>query len=122
MAGETHFRLGLVIRSGPFEGRSARDQLDVALAAATLGYDLELFFVGAAAMQLQSRRNPGAALLPRGSGGWRALPQLAGTRNWVEPGAAARLRAGGEPLLEVSELSGPDMRRRLDSCDLVWVV
>ena len=49
-------RLGLVIRSGPWQGRSNREQLDFALAAAALGTPLELIFVGQGLSQLYSER------------------------------------------------------------------
>jgi sulfur relay (sulfurtransferase) DsrF/TusC family protein len=116
-------RLGLIIRSAPFTGRAARDQLDVALAAATVEYALELFFIGQGALQLVSRHEPAAACLPRGSRGWKSLPTLTEVNAWVEPGARAQFDTLGQPcLLDVAELDGPQMADRLQACDRVWVI
>jgi sulfur relay (sulfurtransferase) DsrF/TusC family protein len=74
---------GLVLHSGPFSGRSSRDQLDVALAAASMGMDLELFFSGPGIVQLLEERDPGAAGLPAGIKGWKALPELCEVKAWT---------------------------------------
>jgi sulfur relay (sulfurtransferase) DsrF/TusC family protein len=69
-------RLGLVIRSAPWVGRSGREQLDVALAAASLGVELVLVFTGAGRLQLLAGMQPRAAHLPVGLKAWQSLPEL----------------------------------------------
>ena len=117
-------RLALVVRSGPYQGRSARDQLDVALAAATLEYSLELFFLGQGALQLLEGQQPGEAGFPPGGRGWKSLPALTTVRAWVEQGEAERLAAAGRSslLLDVNELGAAEMAERVAACEWVWVV
>lgn len=76
MSSPAAFRLGLVIRSTSYTQRSARTQLDVALLAATLDWDLRLYFVGAAVLQLIPRNDTGPALLAAGYRAWASLPGL----------------------------------------------
>jgi len=76
MTEDTRQMLGLVIRSGPWMGRSGRDQLDIALAAATLGIALRLFFIGDGLLQLTNDKQPEAAGLPGGLRGWMSLAEL----------------------------------------------
>jgi sulfur relay (sulfurtransferase) DsrF/TusC family protein len=124
MAGAGIKRLALVVRSGPYQGRSARDQLDIALAAAALEHSLELFFLGPGSLQLLESHQPETAGFPRGARGWRSLPALTTVHAWVEDGEAARLSAAGEPplLLDVEELGAAAMAERIADCDWVWVV
>jgi sulfur relay (sulfurtransferase) DsrF/TusC family protein len=116
-------RLGLVVRNSPFQGRSARDQLDVALAAAAMGYSLDLFFIGQGGLQLLASHEPGAADLPRGSRGWKSLPGLTTVRAFVDPKLAVELAGTGqELLLETTVVSRAEMAERLASCDRALVL
>lgn len=76
--------LGLIIRSGPWVGRSGREQLDVALAAASLGVELVLVFTGAGRLQLLAGQQPRAAHLPVGLKAWKSLTELTACRYLVE--------------------------------------
>ncbi|HLF29965.1 MAG TPA: hypothetical protein VI566_02935 [Xanthomonadales bacterium] len=76
MAGEVSGAIGLVLRSGPYQQRAARSQLDVALVAAALDQPLRLYFLGYSVLQLIGAREPGAAGLPPGYRGWASLPGL----------------------------------------------
>ncbi len=123
MVHDRHRRFGLLVRSAPFFGRSARDQLDIALAAATLDWSLELFFVGPGALQLLGDSQPSKAGLPRGLRAWSSLADLTEVKAWVVPGDKERLLAAGVGLLiEVDELAESGMAVRLSRCDQVWVV
>jgi sulfur relay (sulfurtransferase) DsrF/TusC family protein len=114
-------RLALIVRQGPYQGRSARDQLDIALAAAASGLELELFFLGPGILQLAASQEPEPADLPRGARGWSSLPTLTTVRAWVEQDTAARL--DHLPLLlPVAELADEQMAGRIAACTLVWVV
>ena len=121
--GQNKKRIGLVVRSGPFTGRSARDQLDLALTAATLDYDLDLFFTGAGVLQLLADHDPHAAGLPKGSKGWKSLPTLTGVRAFITPVEWQRSRdAGQNLLLDVSPLDPGGMASLIARCRRVLVV
>lgn len=116
-------RIGLIVRSAPFTGRSGRDQLDLALSAATLGAEIELFFIGSGALQLIRERAPAAAGLPGGIRGWTSLPELAEVRAWVSEEAYGALSdATMTWALDVAPATANDMTERLAECDCVMVV
>lgn len=115
--------IGLLIRSGPFTGRSARDQLDLALTAATLDFELNLFFTGAGIQQLLPDHDPHGAGLPRGSKGWASLPALTRVRAWVSAESLQGLGATpAELLLDVQPLTRAEMALLLAACRRVLVV
>lgn len=116
-------RLGLVIRSAPWRGRSNRDQLDIALAAAALGMELDLYFLGEGALQLLTRRDGAAAGLPAGHRAWAGLAELAPTRVFMEAGQYQRLRESNlDTLVGVEPLQGDAMRERQGRCDRLLVL
>jgi len=116
-------KVGLIVRSGPFKGRSSRDQLDLALAAASLELPLEVFFVGEGVLQLRADRDPRAARLPGGIKGWKALPDLTSVNAWVADTAMTDvLSPAAELLLEVKVVSEAELAGRLASCDLAMVI
>lgn len=119
---ESAICLALIVRSGAYHGRSARDQLDIALAAASLDWTLELFFIGDGVTQLLANSEPGQANLPRGQKGWGGLPHMTPIRCWIEAGSRAQLADAGGLLLEAEELSARDMLARVQACDHAWVV
>jgi sulfur relay (sulfurtransferase) DsrF/TusC family protein len=82
----TPLRLGLLVRSAPWCGCRGRAQLDVVLTAATLGAELDLFFVGSGVLHLLGDREPNAAGLPDVQRAWRALDELTTVRAWAEAG------------------------------------
>jgi sulfur relay (sulfurtransferase) DsrF/TusC family protein len=71
--------LALLVQSRPYEHRASRANLDLALAAAAMDFELYIYFAGSAVLQLATRRNCDAALLPPGYRAWAALPELAET-------------------------------------------
>lgn len=77
-------RLCLIVRSAPWQGRSGREQLDLALAAASAGVELVLVFTGAGRLQLLAGQQPRAAHLPVGLKAWKSLPELTACRYLVE--------------------------------------
>lgn len=84
--------LALVVRKAPYAQRSARTQLDVVLAAATLELPMEVYFLGEGVWQLAAEREPGAAGLPRGLKGWAAIDQMTRVAYFAEAGALQVMR------------------------------
>jgi sulfur relay (sulfurtransferase) DsrF/TusC family protein len=116
-------RIGLLVRSGPFAGRSARDQLDIALAAATLDFDLDLFFVDEGVLLISGGDDPHGAGLPRGTKGWKSLPGLTAVRSFAAADDWERLGGAGVGwLLDVRPVSPEDMAAFLAKCRRVLVV
>ncbi|KAA9129841.1 hypothetical protein F3N42_13735 [Marinihelvus fidelis] len=114
--------LGLIVRQPPWQGRSGRDQLDLAMAAASMDVRLELFFVGDGLLQLVAGRQPGAAGLPAAANAWTALHELGPVRFMAEAGPLEAMRASGMAFgVEVEPLSSTDMRARQRDCDRLLV-
>ncbi len=116
-------KIGLVVRSGPYQGRSSRDQLDVALAAATLDLELELFFTGEGVLQLLADRDAQAGNLPGGLRGWKSLPGLTLVKAWVADSALEAF-VGPETrlILDVQRASESEIALRLAGCDQAMVI
>jgi sulfur relay (sulfurtransferase) DsrF/TusC family protein len=119
--------LALIVRSGPYRRRSARSQLDVALAAAALDMNLEVYFVGGALLQLAPQRDVSAALLPAGYRGWAGLAELAdplfpvgvyAEQRWLERCVTAGIELNPKP----QALGEAQMRRRWRGCHRVLVL
>ncbi len=121
MSGQAPFRLGLVIRSTAYAQRSTRTQLDVALLAASVDFDLRLYFLGAAVLQLTARGDMAAAQLPAGYRAWASLPGLfehAGLVAFAEPEWLNRLHKNGlQSCLPVQASTASDMRQDWFECD-----
>ena len=116
-------RLALIIRSRPYAHRAARADLDFALAAAALDFELEIYFMGDALLQLADRRNAEAAMLTPGYRAWAALPDLVGTRIFAEAAWTERCRENGIGLiLPVESLSAERMNRAWRDCPQVMVL
>lgn len=115
------FRLGLIVRSTAYAQRSARTQLDVAMLAATLDFNLHIYFLGDAVLQLIRRGDTSAALLPAGYRAWASLPELleqAGLQVYADLTWLDRLsRMGQETCLPVQSCSAFQIRRELALCD-----
>jgi sulfur relay (sulfurtransferase) DsrF/TusC family protein len=110
------FKVGLIIRSGPSGGHSARDQLDVALAAASLEFELELFFLGAGIQQLRSGQDQN----PAGHKGWKALPGLTRVNAWaLDSGWKYSEEAMS---LEVTTVNSAELAARIAGCSRIMVV
>ncbi len=114
-------KLGLIVHDSAYEQRSARTQLDVAMLAATLDFNLHIFFIGKALLQLVSRGDTAAALLPAGYRAWASLPDLVDQAElqvyadveWLE-----RLRRNGQGVcLPVRACSAIEMRREMKLCE-----
>jgi sulfur relay (sulfurtransferase) DsrF/TusC family protein len=110
-------RLALLVRRGPYRQRAARADLDVALAAAALDFDLDLYFLDAALLQLAAGRDGAAALLPAGYRAWGALPDLTRLRAYAEREWLERCaRHSIELLLPVQGLDANEMTVRWRRC------
>lgn len=115
--------VGLVVRSGPYQQRSARSQLDVALVAAALEAPLRLYFLGSAALQLAGERDARNAGLPAGYRGWASLTGLTGVSGFVEAAWLERLlELGTGPLLPVKARSKAEMRADWQNCARLLVL
>ncbi len=124
------FHLGLVVRSETYEQRSPRTQLDVALLAATLDFDVTLYFIGAAVLQLvpgtDTKPDTGAALLPAGYRAWASLPDLfeqAELEAFAEPEWLHRLQGQDlQSCLPLQARSPLEMRLDWARCDRLLVL
>jgi sulfur relay (sulfurtransferase) DsrF/TusC family protein len=109
--------MGLIVRQAPYAQRSARAQLDVALAAAVLELPLEIYFLGEGVWQLVTKRETATAALPRGLKGWAALSEMTSVRFYTDPKCHARLReAGIETLVPLEALEVRAMAERWRGC------
>ena len=116
-----NYKIGLLIRSGPVAGRFSREQLDIALSAASLGYELELFFQGAGVMQLAAENESDDHL--GGHKGWKALPGLSEVTAWMSEKSLSELRESGIKLMLDVEIAEPaDMADRLARCNQAMVI
>ncbi|MDZ4728747.1 MAG: DsrE family protein [Xanthomonadales bacterium] len=126
MSSQAPFRLGLIVRTNPYAQRSARTQMDIALLAATLDWDLRLYFVGAAVLQLIPRGDTGPALLAAGYRAWASLPDLlerAEFQVFAEPAWLDQLHASNlQACLPLMASSPREMRRDWVSCDRLLVL
>ncbi len=122
MAGAPLQRLGLVVRHGAWRGRSGREPLDVAIAAASMGVTLDLFFTGEGVLQLLAGRSPGDAGLPAAASAWTSLPELGPVRFHVDSERARALQSSGHDLLvDVIPVTPVEMRERQSACDRLLV-
>lgn len=123
MASDADRRLALIVRGRPYGRRAPRADLDLALAAAALDFELEIYFIGASLLQLAAERNGSAARLPGGYRAWAALPDLSEVRMFGEVEWVQKCERGGIALEAPVEGLDPDrMRSRWRSCRQAWVV
>ena len=123
MGGPGADKLALIIRSRPYAHRAARADLDFALAAAAMGVELEIFFMGDALLQLADQRDPKGALLTPGYRAWAALPDLVDTRLFAEAQWAERFRDSGiDLIMPIESLSRDRMRQAWRDCSQVMVL
>lgn len=116
MIADSDRSLAILVASAPYKARSARHELDVALAAAALDFRLEVYFLGSALLQLVTG-SAAEALLPPGYRGWGALPDLGDARFFAEQAWLDRMRAGGATMaLPVEGLDPAAMKRRWRGC------
>ena len=116
-------RLALIVRGLPFGRRAPRADLDLALAAAAMDFDLEVYFLGAALLQLAAERDGAAALLPSGYRAWAALPGLAEVRVFGEREWLRRCeRRGIDLAMPVEGLDPEQMRAGWRRCRQALVV
>lgn len=116
-------RLALIVRGAPYGRRAPRADLDLALAAAALDFELEIYFIGESLMQLAAERDGTAAHLPPGYRAWAALPDLSEVRMFGELEWVWRCERGGIALEVPVEGLDPDrMRSRWRTCRQALVV
>ncbi len=109
--------LALLVRSHPYRRRAAREDIDLALAAAALDRPLEVYFLGAALMQLAAGREVESAQLPPGYRAWASLPELGQVRFFAEREWLKRCeRNGVDLLLPVQSLGADEMRAAWRRC------
>lgn len=113
----------MVVRQAPYSQRSARTQLDVALAAATLELPLELYFLGDAVWQLASARNNRDAGLPGGLKGWGALAQMTEVKFFGEADEVRLLEsAGADTTVSLVSMDLAEMASRWRHCKRVMAI
>lgn len=118
MADERLPVLALIVQNPPYRNRVARAEVDFALAAAALDFEIRVFFTGQSALQLVAQRNTVTASLPAGYRAWAALPDLAETRFFVEHRWLDWCQARGLDLIVPAQpLSAEEMRRTWRLCD-----
>ena len=123
MGGQGLQRLGLVLRSGPLHGRSNRQQLDTALAAAALGVQLDLFFIGDGVQLILAARDGAEAGLPSQAQAWRSLAELTEVRAVVEEARwTSDQKAGLQYVLAAEPMMAGAMATAQQGCDLVMVL
>ena len=110
-----------LVTTPPYQQRSARSQLDVALIAAALERPLQLHFLGEAAMQLIRQRDLKSANLPAGYKAWASLPEMSHIETYIEKPWSDRL-AGVELMLNPRALSIKQMREQWETCEKVLVL
>ena len=109
--------LALILRGLPYHGRAPRADLDMALAAAALDREVEIYLLGPALLQLAAQRAPEAAELPVGYRAWAALPELGEVTLFAEQGWVDRCaEAGIELLLPVQGLAPDELAKRWRRC------
>jgi len=115
--------IGLLIRTGPYQQRSARSQLDLALVAASLEKPLQIYFLGQAVLQLLQRRELVSAKLPAGYKAWASLPEMTDVEVFAEPLWLERLQCCHIKLmLQPQALELMHMRVRWQSCEKLLVL
>lgn len=116
-------RLALLVRGAPHRHRETRAEPDLALASAALEYQLEIYFLGKAVMQLAAGKRCADALLPAGYRAWAAVPELSAARFFAETGWLDPLEEQGVELeFPVERLDAESMRLRWRGCDHVMVL
>ncbi len=112
--------LAMIVTQSPYRQRSARTQLDVALAAATLELPLELYFIGDGVWQLSSERKPEAVGLPKGLRGWAALAGMTRVAFFADALQLENMnRLGSDTIVDVESLSLEEMSGRWRHCSRV---
>lgn len=115
--------MALLIRSAACATRETRAEVDLALAALTLDYRLEVYFLGDAVLQLAREKRGKEALLPGGYKAWGALPDLGNVKVYAESAWMGRCEHNGsEWLLPVEGLGRARMKNAWRSCDRVLVL
>lgn len=116
-------RLALLVDTGPYLSRESRAEADLALAALSLDFEVEVYFSGDAILQLARDKAGTGALLPAGYKAWSALPELGQVRVFAESGWLSRCeRLGIELFLPVEGLGFVSMKQRWRNCDHVVVL
>jgi hypothetical protein len=115
--------IGLIIRAGPYQQRSARSQLDVALVAAALELPLSLYFLGQSVLQLLDKRELDLASLPAGYRGWASLTEMTEVQSFAEPDWVQRMHdLGLAPVIPYEPMSAQQMRSHWQSCERIIVL
>ena len=123
MAKQYPSSLALIVSSKPYEQRVARANIDLALAAAALDFELRVYFSGRSIFQLAAERKVENALLPAGYRAWAALPGLAEVSIYVEQRWLDFCVANAvKLLLPVEALDSSGMKRSWRNCRHVMVL
>jgi sulfur relay (sulfurtransferase) DsrF/TusC family protein len=123
MALQSATRLALIVNSPPYGLRVARANIELALSAAALDFELQLYFLGSSVLQIVAERDTGDALLPPGYRAWAAVPDLADVRVFAETRWLDFCVANGMDLVMPAQSLDPaDMKNGWRSCHHVMVI
>ena len=123
MGGDTRSSVALLVRTPPYRSREPRAELDLALAALSLDFELEVYFLGDALLQLARDKDGADAGLPPGYKAWAALSELGAVRLFGESDWLCRCeRLGADWLAPVEGLGAARMKTRWRACDRVIVL
>ena len=115
--------VALLVHTPPYRTREPRAELDLALAALSLDFELEVYFLGGALLQLAADKDGADAGLPPGYKAWAALFELGTVRLFGESRWLRRCeRLGVDWLAPVEGLGPACMKTRWRACDRVIVL
>lgn len=121
MTAQTKSRFALLVNAAPHGTRESRAELDVALAALSLDFAVDVYFNGAAVLQLARSMEAAEVLLPPGYRGWAALGDLGEARLFAETEWVHRCREQGIELIGPPRgLTVGEMACHWRACDTVW--
>lgn len=116
-------RLALLVRTGPYWSRESRAEADPALAALSLDFDVEIYFIGDSILQLAEDKDGTSAGLPAGYKAWSALPDVGSVRFFADSAWVSRCqRLGIGLVLPIEGLGFMSMKQRWRRCDHVMVL
>ena len=123
MSARRKLKIALVVNTPPGASREPRAEVDFALAALSLDFELEIYFTGDAVLQLAERKVRSAAGLPAGYGAWAALPDLGSVQVFADSAWVGRCERMGIGLsLPVEALGHARMKKNWRRCEQVVVL
>lgn len=98
----------------PYRRRSPRSEVDFVLAAMAMDYQVEIYFLGSAILQLSMNRELDGSGLPAGYRAWASLPEMGEFRIFAEQDWLSN--ASQDLMLPVIGLDQKQMREQWRNC------